>query len=133
MPNRFSDNEFTDPMLEIVSLKQTASVEEFYEEFESLLNLLNLPDDYALSIFIGNLKPDLSRPVRLFYPKTLTHAFNLAKQLETMIFNTPRKPFVPYRNPSSQTPNPIINQPPPRSEFVPNTFNIPSYTRNSFL
>ena len=88
MRNRFSDNEFTDPMLEIVSLKQTTSVEEFYDEFESLLNLLNLPDDYALSIFVGNLKPDLSRPLRLFYPKTLTHALNLAKQLETMIFTT---------------------------------------------
>ena len=40
MRTRFSDNEFTNPMLEIVSLKQTASVEDFYEEFECLLNLL---------------------------------------------------------------------------------------------
>ena len=133
MHNRFSDNEFTDPMLEIVSLKQTASVEEFYEELESILNLLNLSDDYALSIFIGNLKLDISRPLRLFYPKTLTYALNLAKQLETMIFNTPRKPFVPYKNPPNQTPNPIFNQPPSRSEFVANTYNNPSYTRNSFL
>ena len=40
MRDRFCENEFTNPMLEIVSLKQTASVEDYYEEFESLLNLL---------------------------------------------------------------------------------------------
>ena len=37
---RFSDNEFIDLMLEIVSLRQTQSVEDYYDEFESLLNLL---------------------------------------------------------------------------------------------
>ena len=123
MRNRFSENEFTDPMLEIVSLKQNSSVEEFYEEFECLLNLLQLPDDYALSIFISNLKSDISKLVRLFYPKTLTHAFNLAKKMESLIFNTPRRPFLPYRN--QQTPLPIstINQPPPRSELPPFTTN----------
>ena len=89
MRDRFSKNEFTNPMLEIISLKQTASVEDYYEEFESLLNLLQLLDDYTLSIFISNLKPNISRLVRLFYPKTLTHALNLAKQLEALIFNTP--------------------------------------------
>ena len=35
---RFGDNEYFDPMLDMVSLKQTAFVEEFYEEFKSLLN-----------------------------------------------------------------------------------------------
>ena len=63
MRNRFSENEFTNPMLEIVSLKQTFSVNEFYAEFECLLNLLQLPDDYALSIFIGNLKSNISKSV----------------------------------------------------------------------
>ena len=79
MRDMFSENEFTNPMLEIVSLEQIAFVEDYYKEFESLLNLLHLPDDYVLSIFINNLKPDISRPIRSFYPKTLTHALNLAK------------------------------------------------------
>ena len=79
MCNKFCENEFTDPMLEIVSLKQTQTVDDFYDEFESLLNLLQLPEDYALSIFISNLKPEISQYVHLFYPKTLTHAFHLAK------------------------------------------------------
>ena len=79
MRSRFSENEFSNPMLELVSLKHIYTIEEFYEEFESFLNLLQLLDDYALSVFVNNLKPEISKPVRLFYPKTLTHAFNLAK------------------------------------------------------
>ena len=79
MRNKFSENEFFDPMIELVSFKQTKTIEEFYEEFESLLNLLQLLDDYALSIFISSLKPEISKPIRLFYPKTLTHALNLCK------------------------------------------------------
>ena len=37
---RFSENEFVDPMFELVSLKQLTSIEAYYEEFEALLNLL---------------------------------------------------------------------------------------------
>ena len=99
MKNLFSDNEFINPMLEIVGLKQTATNEKYYEEFESLLNLLQLSDDYALSIFISNIKPKISKPVRLFYPKTLTHAFNLSKHLESLVFNVLKKPFTStYKN-----------------------------------
>ena len=42
-------------MLELVSLKHIGIVEEFYDKFESLLNILHLPDDYVLSVFISNL------------------------------------------------------------------------------
>ena len=47
---RFNESEYSDPMLEIMSLKHTTFVDEFYEEFESLLNLLQLPNEYALGI-----------------------------------------------------------------------------------
>ena len=119
MRSRFSDNEYSDPMLELVSLRQTKTVEEFYEEFESLLNLLQLLDDYALNVFIDNLKPEISKSVRLFYPKTLTHAFNLAKQMESLLFQTLRKPYIPYKNPPNPT-NPYnLQQPPPKSDLPP--------------
>ena len=62
------------------------------------MNLLQLSDDYILSIFVSNLKPEIATSVRLFYPKTLTHAFNLAKQVESMLYNFPRKPYIPYKN-----------------------------------
>ena len=98
MRARFSDNEFVHPMSELVSLKQSSSVEAYYEEYEALLNLLQLTDVDALSIFVSNLKPEISKSVRLFYLKTLTHAYNLAKQVESMLYHLPRKPFIPYKN-----------------------------------
>ena len=66
MRSKFSDSEYANPIADLVSLKQVNTVEEYYEEFESLLNLLQLPDNYALSVFISNLKSDLSKFVRLF-------------------------------------------------------------------
>ena len=84
-----------------------------------MLNLLHLPDDYALSVFISNLKPEISKPVRLFYLKTLTHAFNLAKQLESLLFNIPKKPYSTYKNTNQSTSPYIIRQPPPKSELPP--------------
>ena len=47
---------------------------------------------------MSNLKPKIAKSVRLFYPKTLTHVFNLAKQVESMIYNLPHKPFETYKN-----------------------------------
>ena len=37
---RFSDSEFSDPMADLVSLKQTNSVEDYYNQFLSLLTAL---------------------------------------------------------------------------------------------
>ena len=91
MRARFSENEYSDPMAELVSLKQLNFVEEYYEKFEALLNLLQLSDEYSLSVFVSNLKPEIANFVRLFQPRTLTYAFNLAKQVEAMIYNLPRK------------------------------------------
>lgn len=99
MKTKFVEIEFFDPMLEIVMLKQNNTVDEFYEEFENLLNLLSISYDNALSIFLKNLKPEISKPVRMFYPKSLSHAYQLAKQMESLIYNVPRKPYIPYKNP----------------------------------
>ena len=37
---QFNNNDYIDPMLELVGLKQNSFVDEYYDEFESLLNLL---------------------------------------------------------------------------------------------
>ena len=101
MRARFHDTEFSDPLFELVSLKQINSVEEYYEEFEALLNLLQLSDEYALSIFVSNLKADISKSVRLFHPKNLTHALNIARQMEAILYSMPRKPYLPYKTPNT--------------------------------
>ena len=132
MRKRFRDTEFTDHMADIVALKQLGTVEEYYEDFLSLLNSLQLSADYALSIFISNLKLEISKMVRLFCPKTLSHAFSLAKQLEALNQMSPRKPFVPYKNPPQAPPNSFS---PPISPLIPSTLppllptpNVPMLT-----
>ncbi|OMO99868.1 Retrotransposon gag protein [Corchorus capsularis] len=95
---RFCDTESTNPFYVLVAHKHTNTVEEYFEEFESLLSLVDISEDQALGIFISNLKPEVEQRIRLFYPKTLNHAFNLAKQVEVMIFNLPRKPNIPYKH-----------------------------------
>ena len=70
MRARFNDTEFEDHMSKLVNLKQLHFVEEYYEEFEALLNLLQLSDEYSFSIFVSNLKPDLFKSVRLFHLNT---------------------------------------------------------------
>ena len=70
MRARFNDTEIEDLMFELISLKQVNYVEEYYEEFEALLNLLQLSDEYSFIIFVSNLKPDLFKSVRLFHLNT---------------------------------------------------------------
>ena len=93
MRKRFGDTEFSDPMSDIVALKQQGSVEDYYEVFLTLLNALQLPPAYALSIFISNLRPEISNTVKLFFPKTLSHAFTLAKTVRIIESNGTQKNF----------------------------------------
>ena len=123
---RFSDSEFSDPMADLVSLKQTNSVEDYYDQFLLLLTALQLTPDYALSIFTSNLKPELSKMVRLFSPKNITHAFNLAKQLDSLNPSTFKKPYIPYKTPPPAPPNNSTYSQPLRPPQLPPLLPTPT-------
>ncbi|TYH88935.1 hypothetical protein ES332_D01G223300v1 [Gossypium tomentosum] len=72
-------------MAELVSLKQLSSVDQFHDNFLSLLNQLNLPKTYALSIFLSNLKPEIGQYLWLFKPQTLVEGYQLARQVEAIV------------------------------------------------
>ena len=74
-------SEYPDAIYEMINLKQTTTVENYYEEFEGLLNCLQPNEEIALNIFTHNLKSNISKAVRFFCLKTLTHALDLAKLL----------------------------------------------------
>ena len=61
-------SEYPDAIYELINLKQT-NVEDYYGEFEGFLNCLQPNEKDALSIFIHNLKSDIYKSLRLFYPK----------------------------------------------------------------
>ncbi|OMO98259.1 Retrotransposon gag protein [Corchorus olitorius] len=69
---RFGSSQYFDGLAELASFKQSEkqSIDEYYDLFEPLLNLSQLTDRQGLSIFVINIKPDLSRAVRLSTPLT---------------------------------------------------------------
>ncbi|XP_012453555.1 uncharacterized protein LOC105775598 [Gossypium raimondii] len=85
LQDRFGCGTFGDPMRELVNLKQQGTVEQFQDLFVGLLNQLHLPESYALSIFLGNLKSEIGHYLDLFTPSTLMEAFQLAKKIEILM------------------------------------------------
>ncbi|KAK8314780.1 hypothetical protein V6Z12_D01G194500 [Gossypium hirsutum] len=79
-------------MRELVNLKQQGTVDEFQDLFVGLLNQLQLHESYALSIFLGNLKAKIGHYLDLFSPSTLMEAFQLAKKIEILIFQSGKGP-----------------------------------------
>ncbi|GMI67460.1 hypothetical protein HRI_000415300 [Hibiscus trionum] len=113
MKERFAPGGFEDPFSELVGLRQTDSVERYYEDFIDLLNQVNLPDDYVLSLFKAHLRIEISQYVQLLHPTSLSEVFQLAKHLENMFFPGSRRP---YSNFSRSTPSAISI--PPRPALV---------------
>ncbi|GMJ10211.1 hypothetical protein HRI_004690300 [Hibiscus trionum] len=85
---RFCPGGFDDPFEDLLELRQQESVEKFYEEFVSLVNQVQLPDKYILSIFKNHLRLEISQFLNVLQPKTLMEAFHTAKHLENMFFPT---------------------------------------------
>ncbi|XP_027157841.1 uncharacterized protein LOC113759461 [Coffea eugenioides] len=71
MASRFGVCLYNDPMGELKALKQEGSVLEYQEQFEELLNRVDLPEDYATSCFLSGLKAEIQLAVRMFMPKIL--------------------------------------------------------------
>ncbi|KAL4301768.1 hypothetical protein GQ457_10G007190 [Hibiscus cannabinus] len=84
MRERFAPGGFSDPFSELLALKQSESVEQYYEEFINLLNQVQLPDNYVLSMFKNHLRLEISQYLELLQPQSLIDAFHMAKRVESM-------------------------------------------------
>nr|GEX87241.1 reverse transcriptase [Tanacetum cinerariifolium] len=81
---------YDDPIMELMKLKQTGSVQTYQEAFEALLNRVDLPELVAVSMFMGGLKPEVGTPMRMFQAITLSKTYGLARMQEAT--NTILKP-----------------------------------------
>ncbi|GMI77769.1 hypothetical protein HRI_001446200 [Hibiscus trionum] len=104
MRDRFVPGGFSDPFSELLALKQVDSVESYYEEFINLVNQVQLPEKYILSMFKNHLRLEISQYLTLLQPKTLLEAFHTAKQLETIFFPVSGKPLARIAPPSLNVP-----------------------------
>ncbi|GJW71026.1 putative mitochondrial protein [Tanacetum coccineum] len=99
---------FEDPMVELKNLKHVTTVQIvqlYQEQFEALMNKVKLSEAYAVSLFIGGLKDEISMSVRMFKPNTLIDVYCLAKIQEATlhVLKTKQTPLLtthkaPYTN-----------------------------------
>ncbi|GJW88275.1 reverse transcriptase [Tanacetum coccineum] len=94
---------FEDPMVEIKILKHDGEVKLYQEQFEVLLYRLELTESYAVSLFIGGLKSEISMPIRMFKPTTLKDASCLARMQEATLALKKTKPVSHYANQRSNS------------------------------
>lgn len=85
---RFGSSVLQDPITDLVSLRQVGSVDQYHDTLVSLLNQLHLPETYALSIFIHNMKAKIGQYLQLFKPKSLVDDIWIARYVENILNNT---------------------------------------------
>ncbi|XP_019253895.1 PREDICTED: uncharacterized protein LOC109232588 [Nicotiana attenuata] len=74
--------EYSDPMTELMNIKHTSSVKDYQKAFVSVMTRINLSTEHAISIFLNNLKPELSNAVKIGNPTSLPQAYYLARLQE---------------------------------------------------
>ncbi|GKB58284.1 reverse transcriptase [Tanacetum coccineum] len=94
---------FDDPLMELKKLKQDGTVKDYQQKFEALLNMVELEEKHAISLFLGGLKSEISLQIRMFTLHTLTEAFYMAKmQEQTLVALKSRyTPLLPTPSPKS--------------------------------
>ncbi|KAK9715846.1 hypothetical protein RND81_06G193500 [Saponaria officinalis] len=131
---RFGDTS-EDPMSELLSLKQTESVQAYHDAFNILLSKFDLQSTYALSCFLSGLDEKISVMVRMLKPQTIQEAFGLAKLQEAALnlhpkptfkqpFHTSKSPIFAIKTPifPTKTQNTHPQNTPPRPNFT-NPYN----------
>ena len=119
-----------DPLEELMELKQHGEFEKYIQEFDVLWNKAEMSEKQALVIFLGGLEREIKNIVKMFEPKTLKHAYNLARlQANTLAYR--KSPSYVKRFPGgfinrpSQTP---ANYPQNTTNNITNTHPIPQKT-----
>ncbi|KAL4295662.1 hypothetical protein GQ457_12G011410 [Hibiscus cannabinus] len=116
---RFAPGGFSDLFSELLALKQSESVEQYYEEFINLLNQVQLPDNYVLSMFKNHLTVEISQYLELLQPQSLIDAFHMAKRVEGM--------FCPVQKRSTWS---AVKSSPPASLYVPSRAGNSGFKNN---
>ena len=78
-------------LAELMKVRQTGSVEQYRERFNSLIARLELPVSYGILCFISGLKDEIRTGVRMFNPRTLHEAYCLALLQEATLASMARK------------------------------------------
>lgn len=125
--HRFSASTYLDHMSELVASRQTGTVQDFLDQFDELLNEVELTEE-AISCLFAGLKPEISVQVRLLNPRTLMKTYSQAKLVEksSSLQRTTNSSYSKANSSILPNPKPIFNQ-----SYKPNPIkNIPTKTFN---
>ncbi|KAH0670728.1 hypothetical protein KY289_025221 [Solanum tuberosum] len=126
LSERFEEG-FEDPMEELKNLQQTSTVKEYQTEFNRLLTGVNLSTENTISCFVGGLKPELNKSVRIQNPRTLMQAYKIARFQEG-VFEAQALSWGLKTNNKSQ--HSILSTP---TTFKPQTFQKPFISNPTFM
>ncbi|KAD1274138.1 hypothetical protein E3N88_43077 [Mikania micrantha] len=79
---RFAGMLIEDAMSDLKALTQYGEfdlLEDYCDKFDLLLNKVNICQEYAISLFLEGLKPEIGSHVRMFRPTTLKDAYSLSR------------------------------------------------------
>lgn len=117
----FGPAEFQNPDEYLCSIKQTASVQEYRQEFAKRSSRVsNWPDHCLLGVFLNGLKEELKADVRIHKPRTVYNAMSLALEFESKS-NQHRPGKSPTGVPNFKSPPPLESK--IVSVHVPQTSN----------
>nr|GEU39550.1 putative mitochondrial protein [Tanacetum cinerariifolium] len=130
---------FEDPMVELKILKHVTIVQLYQEQFEVLMNKVELSEAYAVSLFIGGLKDKIRKHVRMFKPKTVLDVYCLTKMQEatlqvlktrqTPLLTTPRTPYATTSYANKTVSYPLKSATTTLALLAPNTISKPFYVQ----
>jgi len=116
--SRFGENPFNDPLVELMKLKQTSSVEQYQETFDVLLTRADLTILQAISCILSELEVEIQNTMRMFKPQSLHETYCLAKLQEATLASINKrfkpileKPIQPHRM------NSILGKPTQSTDF----------------
>lgn len=110
-----------DPLEELTEHKQEGDLEGYIKDFDMLWNRAQISEKQALVFFLGGLEIEIKNLVKMFEPKSLKQAYNLARLHDNTLTYRKITPHYP-KSPGQMSPN-----------SQPVKFNHPANTPQSTL
>lgn len=86
---RFGLSLYRDLSWELVKLQQTSTLQDYYNQFEDMLNQISgIPTNFLQSFFESDLIANIQREVRALQPLSLLQALQVAKLMKDRIEKT---------------------------------------------
>ena len=125
--NRFGGQR--DPMEDLIDLKQVGTLETYIHDFDVLWNKAGIGEKQALVIFLGGLELEIKNTVKMFEPKDLRQAFNLARLQANTLLHRQHPGYIPKHlvtTASHSLPPKPIHQPNLATTPLSTASNIPA-------